>query len=138
MRLYRLNYGVFMALVLAGCSSPPEPAQVEWSTPATAINEKVPQWQNNHIIVPSQNTTGQWSIIAPNFNIDNIQSTEIYYAITHASRIVIKTPSNSQYLNIKIWLLKNGATGIIQLDIKKECLLCQSTTLYFYREPMIN
>lgn len=138
MRLYRLNYGVFMALVLAGCSSPPEPAQVEWSTSATAINEKVPQWQNNDIIVPSQNTTGQWSIIAPNFNLDEVQSTEIYYAIAHASRIVIKTSTNNQYLSIKNWLLKNGAVGQIELEIKKTCLLCNSNTLYFYRESLMN
>lgn len=138
MRLYRLNYGVLIALALAGCSSPPEPAHVEWSAPATAINEKAPQWKNNHIIVPSQNTRGQWSIIALNFNLDEVQSTEIYYAIAHASRIVIKTSTNNQYLSIKNWLLKNGAVGKIELEIKKPHLLYNSNTLYFYRESLTN
>lgn len=138
MRLYRLNYGVFIALALAGCSSPPEPAKVEWSSPATAINETVPRWQNNHIVVPSKNIMGAWSVITQNFNINETQSTETYYAIVHASHIVIKTSSNKQYFTIKNWLLNNGATGKIEMEARKTCLLCQSSTLYFYHEPVMN
>ncbi|MEQ4676775.1 cag pathogenicity island Cag12 family protein [Providencia vermicola] len=138
MRLYRLNYGVLIALALAGCSSPPEPAKVEWSSPATAINETVPRWQNNHIVVPSKNIMGAWSVITPNFNINEIQSTETYYAIAHASHIVIKTSSNKQYFTIKNWLLNNGATNKIEIEARKTCLLCQSSTLYFYHEPVMN
>lgn len=139
MRLYRLNYSAFIALLVIGCSSPPEPAKIEWSNPPTTINEKVPRWQNNHIIVPAQNIVGQkWSMIASNFNLNAIQTTEVYYAIAHASRIVIKTSTNNQYLEIKRWLLTHGAVGKIELEIKNPCLLCHANTLYFYREPVIN
>lgn len=135
MRLYRLNYGVLIALALAGCSSPPEPAKVEWSSPATAINETVPRWQNNHIVVPSKNIMGAWSVITPNFNINEIQSTETYNAIAHASHIVIKTSSNKQYFTIKNWLLNNGATNKIEIEARKPAYYVNQVHFIFIMNP---
>ncbi|EKT0033581.1 Cag pathogenicity island protein Cag12 [Salmonella enterica] len=123
-----------LAALITGCSSPPPPVPVEWDEPARPLNSRIPQWNDNNVIVPSPVISGQWSssISAYNFE-DSIWTPAVFYAIAHSSRIVVTSQTGGSFFDAKNWLRRNGARGIIEYQPVFKCLTCRETTIYFSR-----
>lgn len=124
---------IVLTAIISGCSSPPPPVPVDWAKPATSMNESIPQWQDNNVIIPAKTVTGKWSQYIPAFNKDNIFSTDIYYAVAHSSRIIISAQTGTSFFSAKQWLREHGAKGLIEFRSKTKCLTCSTTEIYFYR-----
>ncbi|WP_407254285.1 hypothetical protein [Escherichia coli] len=45
------------AIVMSGCSSPPEPPQVNWSDKPETMNSQLPDWQPTNQVVKSDKVT---------------------------------------------------------------------------------
>ncbi|EBA4960435.1 cag pathogenicity island Cag12 family protein [Salmonella enterica] len=125
---------LLLIAIITGCSSPPPPAPVEWDEPAQPLNNRMPQWNDNNVIVPSSVINGRWSssISAYNFE-DSIWTPDVFYAIAHSSRIVVTSQTGRDFFNTKNWLRRNGAKGIIEYQPVFNCLTCRETTINFSR-----
>ncbi|ENQ6875311.1 Cag pathogenicity island protein Cag12 [Salmonella enterica] len=121
-----------LAFVIAGCSSPPPPTPVEWDKKDNAMNSTLPQWGDNHVIVPAETVKGKWTtmIHAVDFN-EVVWTPAVYYAVAHSTRVVITAPSSEDYFNTKAWLRQHGAKGVIEYQPLFNCLACRETGIYF-------
>ncbi|KGT87021.1 hypothetical protein NG99_24405 [Erwinia typographi] len=122
-----------LGLLLAGCSSPPEPTKVEWDKPVTAVNASFPGWHENTTVVRSPLASGPWAQTLTDFRYDGNYPSEVWYAVTHASRIMVSAPDASRYFTARDWLIRHGATGLMVYQPKTRCLTCTSTDIYFSR-----
>ncbi|EKT1335133.1 hypothetical protein QDW80_004295 [Salmonella enterica] len=106
-------------LLLAGCSSPPEPVPVEWDKPPAQMNTTAPQ----HIkeaskVIPASKVTERWSRHLIRFTPDTPYLPAVYYTVAHSTTFIVFTPSGAEYFKAKDWLIHNGATGIITYKFK--------------------
>ena len=123
---------LLFSLVLSGCSSSPPPVPVEWDKPGQSVNTGLPQWRDNTVIVPSPVVNDKWllSIHARNFN-DTFWTPAVFYAITHSTRIIVATPSGTDYFNARNWLRQHGAKDVIAYQPVSGCLTCRENRIYF-------
>ncbi|ELP9266176.1 hypothetical protein R1677_003004, partial [Escherichia coli] len=92
MMLPKLTGLTAIVVLLAGCSSPPEPAAVDWSQPAQPVTTTRPVWEPNRLIVASPVTEGHWSQVLTRFEPGGIYPAAQWYAVAHASRAVVNAP----------------------------------------------
>ncbi|MCU6278885.1 cag pathogenicity island Cag12 family protein [Enterobacter quasiroggenkampii] len=118
-------------LLLVSCSSPPEPAPVEWENPPAQMNTSFPHWSENDVIVTAP-ASGHWSHTVTGFTPSNIYPPETFYAVAHASQIVVSTSSGQQFFQAKSWLRKHGAKGVITYR-QNNCLVCSGTAISLRR-----
>ncbi len=124
--------GVALA-VLSGCSSPPEPAQLEWDKPGSSVNTTIPQWSENSLFLPSDKIDGHWSTTII-FNPDTAYPPHIWYAVAHSALVMVNAPDGQHYFYAKHWLRKHGYTGVIIFQPKQDyCLFSNTTNIYFSR-----
>ncbi|EAO3022190.1 hypothetical protein GQU05_004503 [Salmonella enterica] len=110
---------LLFVVILAGCSSPPEPTPVEWDkTPATKMNTQSPHWKENNTVVPAKDVTERWSRHLVNFDAETPYTSDIFYTVTHSTTFIVFAPSGAEYFKAKDWLIHNGATGIITYKFK--------------------
>lgn len=129
----RFNLIPLVGLLLAGCSSPPEPAAVEWDKPTTAVNAAFPDWHENNVVVPSRVISGQWARKLTDWQGDaQNYPADVWYAVAHSTRIVVVSPAAAEFFSARDWLTRHGATGVIAWQQKLNCLTC-TTDLYFSR-----
>lgn len=121
------------AVLLAGCSSPPEPAAVAWEKPAVPVTTTLPQWEPNAVIIPSPVTTGRWSQYLGHFEPGGIYSAAQWYAVAHASQAIVSAPDSQRYFDAKAWLRAGGYQGLIEFRPRTGCLTCNNTEIFFYR-----
>ena len=93
-----------IVVLLAGCSSPPEPAAVDWSQPAQPVTTTRPVWEPNRLIVASPVTEGHWSQVLTRFEPGGIYPAAQWYAVAHASRAVVNAPDGQRFFAAKTWL----------------------------------
>ncbi|CNI07712.1 Uncharacterised protein [Yersinia kristensenii] len=125
---------VCLMLILAGCSSPPEPVAVNWDATPTTVNSTLPQWQENNIVVRSPNLTGEWSKRITDFQGDRgTYGSEFYYAVAHSTRIVVASNSSTAWFNTKAWLQMHGAVAPIEFNRRLGCLTCNTVDVYLSR-----
>ncbi|CNM04149.1 cag pathogenicity island Cag12 family protein [Yersinia pseudotuberculosis] len=125
---------VAVGLMLAGCSSPPEPMAVKWDATPTTVNSTLPLWQENHVVVHSPDVVGSWSKRITDFQGDNgSYGPDFYYAVVHSTRIVVASNSSSAWFNTKAWLQLHGATAPIEFNRKLDCLTCNTVDVYLSR-----
>lgn len=121
-------------LVLAGCSSPPEPAAVEWDKPLSPTNGTLPLWQENAVVTPSPVVSGQWSRVIMDFQDDGrVWTPDVWYAVAHSPRVAVSAPDATAFFAAKAWLRQHGAQGLISYRPKTHCLTCNTTDIYFSR-----
>ncbi|WP_130651537.1 TcpQ domain-containing protein [Candidatus Williamhamiltonella defendens] len=121
-------------IMLAGCSSPPPPPPVNWSGSAVEINSTIPDWKENHVVIPSPVIAGHWAKAMYDFEGEKRNYLpDDYFAVTHANQIVVLSQTSEGYFNAKRWLKTHGAKGVIDYQVKQRCLGCSKTDIYFYR-----
>jgi len=128
-RRYALN--IIPVLLIGGCSSPPEPTPVEWEEPPAQMNSAFPHWAENDVIVPAP-ASGHWSHSITGFTPSYVYPPETFYAVAHASQIVVTTSSGQQFFQAKNWLRKHGAKGVIAYHPNR-CLFCSGTVISLQR-----
>jgi|AGFS01.1.fsa_nt_gi hypothetical protein len=121
------------AVLLAGCSSPPEPAPVNWEQPAQAVTTTLPQWEPNAVIVPSPVTQGHWSAYLARFTPGGEYTAAQWYAVAHAAQAVVSAPDGAAYFAAKSWLRQGGYRGVVTFRPQTGCLTCNNTEIFFYR-----
>lgn len=133
MMLHKFTGLTVAAVLLAACSSPPEPAAVDWEQPAAAVTTTLPQWEPNTVIIPSPVTAGSWSQYLGRFEPGGIYSAAQWYAVAHASQAVVSAPDSPRYFEAKAWLRAGGYHGLIEFRPRTGCLTCNTTEIFFYR-----
>lgn len=120
-------------IALAGCSSAPPPAPIEWGKNAESVNSEIPVWHQNGVVVAADGVQGKWSYVLPDFiGDDGTYPVAFYYAVTHSPKIVIQAPDGTAFFNTKAWLRQHGSKGLISYQ-PKENSLTRITSVYFYR-----
>ena len=115
------------ALLMSACASPPLPELVPWASPGIEVNGALPQWHENSAIIPSASVSDHWSVV---FSPDvNVRTPEEYYAVAHASRVVVTAPGTTDWFRAKRWLRQHGASGVIEWQPPLNCPLCQETRI---------
>ncbi|BBI93079.1 TcpQ domain-containing protein [Serratia symbiotica] len=121
-------------IMLAGCSSPPPPPPVNWSGSAIKINSEIPDWKENNMVIPSPVIAGHWAKAIYDFDGEKGHYLpDDYFAVTHANQIVVLSQTSEGYFNAKRWLRTHGAKGVIDYQVKRGCIGCSETDIYFYR-----
>lgn len=124
----------YFALLLAGCSSPPPPPAVNWEGAAQALNTRLPQWQENSVIVPASAASGSWSRVLYGFQGDrDTYSPDVFYAVAHSGAVLVAASPKGDYFAAKAWLRRHGAKGVIRYQVKNDCLTCNSVDIYLIR-----
>ena len=114
-----------LALLVAGCSSPPEPPLPDSSSKPETVNGTMPLWEANNITVPSADVSGHWQIKLANFRGDNDSyPPAFWYGITHSSHILVATGRGTNWYGIKDWLRAHGANQVIEYRVKPGCYNC--------------
>lgn len=121
------------AALLAGCSSPPEPAPVNWEALPVPVTRTLPQWEPNSVIIPSQVTQGRWSAYVARFTPGGVYSAAQWYAVAHAAQAVVSAPDSAGYFAAKNWLRQGGYHGVVTFRPHTGCLTCNTTEIFFYR-----
>ncbi|WP_337049925.1 cag pathogenicity island Cag12 family protein [Serratia fonticola] len=130
----RFNYRAALSavLILAGCSSPPEPAKVEWDQPVTATNSSLPAWQGNSVVTPSPFVSGHWSTIITDFQDEGtLRAPDVWYAVAHSPHSAVAAPDAATFFAAKAWLRQHGAKGLITWQPGNS--LTSNTRLYLSR-----
>ncbi|EGZ3995986.1 Cag pathogenicity island protein Cag12 [Salmonella enterica subsp. enterica serovar Wichita] len=110
---------LLFVVILAGCSSPPEPTPVEWDkTPAIKMNTQSPRWKENNTVVPAKDVTERWSRHLIRFTPDTPYLPAVYYTVTHSTTFIVFASSGAEYFKAKDWLIHNGAAGVITYKFK--------------------
>ncbi|RAY78700.1 hypothetical protein DP190_22415 [Enterobacter cloacae] len=133
MMLPKLTGLTALAVLLAGCSSPPEPAAVDWSQPAQPVSATLPVWEPNRLIVASRITEGNWSQVLARFEPSGVYPATQWYAVAHASRAVVIAPDGQPYFAAKTWLRDGGYHGVVEYRTRTGCLTCNTSEIVFYR-----
>ncbi|HAU5635946.1 cag pathogenicity island Cag12 family protein [Citrobacter amalonaticus] len=122
------------ALLLSACASPPPPAPVPWDTPGRVVNATLPQWQENSTIIPSASPAGHWSVVIRAFSPQDTGRTPgEYYAVAHATRIVVESSVSVDWFRAKGWLRQHGVQGVIGWQPALNGLACNETRIYLSR-----
>lgn len=125
--------------ILSACSSPPEPASVDWGAKEDTVNSTLPSWEESGTVNASTNVTGKWMKTVRGFKTDQPLDVGVYYAISHSTNIVVSASSSKDWFDTKSWLRSHGANGVIDFEFKGACLTCTSIDVSFYRGiPRIN
>ncbi|EAY7303712.1 hypothetical protein AB295_22215 [Salmonella enterica] len=122
-----------LTVLVAGCSSPPEPLPLEWDKPAQQVNTRLPRWEPDNTVIASPVVTGHWSYIISNFDKNYNYPVYIWFMVAHSSHFVISASDAQSYFETKEWLRTNGAKGIITFQKNTDCLTCQSIRIYLSR-----
>ena len=131
--LRKLTSLLLCSILATACSSPPEPAAIDWDKPATQMNPDISRWYEKKAFTPSEQVTGRWSLVITNFTGDTgTYSTNAWYAIAHSSHIVIAASDASEYWKASDWLRQHGSTALLSYQ-QKICLLCTVTDIYLSR-----
>ncbi|HHK9583879.1 TPA: cag pathogenicity island Cag12 family protein [Citrobacter braakii] len=122
------------AIVMSGCSSPPEPPQVNWSDKPETMNSQLPDWQPTNQVVKSDKVTSTWMKVITNFSPENrLYDDSVFYAVAHSPVIIVETTNGGDFFIAKKWLRNNGAYGVIQYRYKSNGFVVRSTNIYFER-----
>ena len=122
------------AIVMSGCSSPPEPPQVNWSDKPETMNSQLPDWQPTNQVVKSDKVTSTWMKVITNFSPENrLYDDSVFYAVAHSPVIIDETTNGGDIFIAKKWLRNNGAYGVIQYRYKSNGFGVRSTNIYFER-----
>lgn len=97
---------VILSLMLAGCSSPPEPTPVEFEKANIAINGTM-EVSVSKKIIPSSLSIGGWSHSFV-YTKDLMPTIDNYYAIAHADSAEIIINDEKEYVLIENWLIEKG------------------------------
>ena len=125
---------IVIMLVIVGCSSPPPPPEVNWKDKPKALDTTLPQWQENDVIVASENVSGHWIKKLNDFQGNNGHyATDVYYAVAHSTTILVSSSSKGDYFAAKNWLRAHGAKGVIRYQSKNDCLTSTQVDIYFSR-----
>ncbi|MCQ3210285.1 cag pathogenicity island Cag12 family protein [Salmonella enterica] len=133
MMLPKLTGLTAIVVLLAGCSSPPEPAAVDWSQPAQPVTTTRPVWEPNRLIVASPVTEGHWSQVLARFEPGGIYPAAQWYAVAHASRAVVNAPDGQRFFAAKTWLREGGYKCVVEFRPRSGCLTCDTSEIVFYR-----
>ncbi|GLX91889.1 hypothetical protein Pfra02_44570 [Pseudomonas fragi] len=107
------------ALALVGCSSPPEPAAVDFDQTPKVVNNNLPRLVMTNEVIKSQESSGPWSLTLADFQGDQRPyNIDFYYALDHADLIELDTPSLGDAQRTRKWLIEHGATAPIQASNK--------------------
>ena len=92
------------AIVMSGCSSPPEPPQVNWSDKPETMNSQLPDWQPTNQVVKSDKVTSTWMKVITNFSPENrLYDDSVFYAVAHSPVIIVETTNGGDF-----FIAKNG------------------------------
>ena len=123
------------AIIMSGCSSPPEPPQVDWSDKSETMISQLPDWQPTNQVVKSVKVNSSWMRVIHNFSPENrLYDDSVFYAVAHSPVIIVETNDGSDFFVAKKWLRSNGAYGVIQYRYKLSGFGVSSTNIYFERE----
>lgn len=123
-----------LALLLSGCSSPPEPAKVPWNIQLLTLNETQPLWVENNNVIPSALIAGHWTKVIRNFNgTGGPWPPDIWYALTHSTSVTISAPDAETFFATKLWLRNHGVKGVIRYRQGTPLMLYRSTDIYLTR-----
>lgn len=81
-----------VALALVGCSSPPEPAAVDFDQTPEVVNNNLPRLVMTNEVIKSKESSGPWSLTLADFQGDQgSYNIDFYYALAHADLIRLDT-----------------------------------------------
>ncbi|HDT5032197.1 TPA: conjugal transfer protein [Escherichia coli] len=122
------------AVIMSGCSSPPEPPQVDWGNKPESMNSQLPSWQPTNRVIKSEKVTSTWMKVVRNFLPENrLYDDSVFYAVAHSPEIIVEASNGSDFFTAKKWLRNNGAYGVIQYRYKSNGFGVRSTNIYFER-----
>ncbi len=123
---------ILTAGLLAGCSSPPEPAKTDWEAPSSGMNEEYPGWHSNNVIVHASHirddNNGRWALSLRSFNPAKAYAPDVYYVAAHSLKASIKAPDSNSYFTAKQWLINSGYNG--KLITFRYCGNCATEILF--------
>lgn len=102
-----------IALLLAGCSSPPEPPAVNWKQSGEDLNTAIPAWHESTGVVHAPVVTGHWLHTFTYTGSEQAMTPGGWFAIAHSTAITIESPDSATFFAAKIWLQQHGATAVI-------------------------
>ena len=110
-----VSLSMLAALALAGCSSPPQPAAVDFDQKPDAVNTALPRLAVTNEVIKSKQAHGPWSVSLADFQGDQRSyDTAFYYALAHADLIEVSTANLVNAKRTQQWLLDHGATAPIR------------------------
>ncbi|MDT3268730.1 hypothetical protein QNL75_27115 [Pseudomonas amygdali pv. morsprunorum] len=127
----KILFGVsaVVSLAMGGCSSPPQPAAVDFDQKPDAVNAALPRLVMTHEVIKSAQANGPWSLTLADFQGDQRSyDTAFYYALAHADLIELDTHNLADAERTRKWLIEHGATAPIQANRKVEPALPVSRT----------
>ena len=106
-------------VALSGCSSPPQPAAVDFDQKPEVVNTSLPRLVVTNEVIKSAQANGPWSLTLADFQGDQRSyNTDFYYALAHADLIEVDTLNLGDAERTRQWLLQHGATAPIQAKRK--------------------
>lgn len=102
------------ALMLSGCSSPPEPTPVEFDKTKEIIAPSLPYLHDFYGVIPSETDSKGWEYSKTFSKREDFRTPEFYYALAHADRIVVFTSNAGLWFQIRDSLKEQGARGVVQ------------------------
>ncbi len=105
---------IIVVLVLAGCSSPPEPTPVEFGKVNEIVTPSLPYMADFHGVIPSETNGLGWTFKRTFSKREDFTTPEYYYALAHADRIVVFTSNAGLWFQIRDSLKEQGARGVVQ------------------------
>ena len=108
-----------VVLALEGCSSPPQPAAVDFDQKPEVVNVNLPRLVVTNEVIKSAQVNGPWSLTLADFQGDQRSyDTDFYYALAHADLIEVDTLNLGDAERTRQWLLQHGATAPIRASQK--------------------
>ncbi len=108
-----------VVLSLGGCSSPPQPAAVDFDQKPEVVNTSLPRLVVTNEVIKSAQANGPWSLTLADFQGDQRSyDTDFYYALAHADLIELDTLNLGDAERTRQWLLQHGATAPIRASQK--------------------
>ena len=116
-------------VALSGCSSPPQPAAVDFDQKPHVVNTSLPRLAVTNEVIKSAQANGPWSLTLADFQGDQRSyDTAFYYALAHADLIELDTHTLADAARTQQWLLQHGATAPIRANQKAKPVLPVSRT----------
>jgi hypothetical protein len=121
-------------VLLAACSSPPEPTPVDFDKGANAIiNSTLPKVPESSGVIRSVTSSKGWSYSTTFTRSEAAYSTQFYYAMAHADYAVVKAPNANTWFLVRNWLKSNGMRGVVYFN-EKPCFVCDAVEITFTKE----
>lgn len=134
MRPFKPLIALGVGLFLAGCSSAPQPAAVEWNKPLMATNVALPDWQETTVVTPSPVVSGHWVRVITDFQGDGpAWSPDVWYAVVHSSAVAVSAPDATAFFAAKTWLRQHGTKGLIAWQPKTSGFIYHTTDITLSR-----